>query len=98
MTFQGVFPARGEIPQLVEIIGSALVGTKLKAPLGVMSEVYVLPMESVKDTKVSASFRCAPVLETRAVGYRRCHLRPVRFPRRLHHDLGSPQKSRLLQS
>ncbi|KAG6334276.1 hypothetical protein ID866_4816 [Astraeus odoratus] len=51
MTYQGVFPVRGEIPQLLEIVGSALVGTKLKAPLGVMPEVYVLPMENVKDTK-----------------------------------------------
>jgi len=53
MTFQGIFPVRGDIPQLVEVVGSALVGTKLKAPLGVMSEVYVLPMENVKDTKVT---------------------------------------------
>lgn len=55
MTFQGVFPVRGEIPQLTEVVGSALVGTKLKAPLGVMPEVYVLPMENVKDTKVTIS-------------------------------------------
>ncbi|KAI6118488.1 hypothetical protein EDD16DRAFT_1585150 [Pisolithus croceorrhizus] len=40
MTFQGVFPVRGEIPQLVEIAGSTLVGTRIKAPLG-----------NVKDTK-----------------------------------------------
>lgn len=51
MTFQGVFPVRGDIPQLVEIVGSTLVGTKIKAPLGVIPEVYVLPMENVKDTK-----------------------------------------------
>ncbi|KAI6102854.1 hypothetical protein F5141DRAFT_1133125 [Pisolithus sp. B1] len=51
MAFQGVFPVRGEIPQLVEIAGSILVGTRIKAPLGVMPEVYVLPMENVKDTK-----------------------------------------------
>ncbi|KAL4077451.1 hypothetical protein J3A83DRAFT_4213723 [Scleroderma citrinum] len=51
MAFQGIFPVRGEIPQLLDILGSDLVGTKLKAPLGVMPEVYVLPMENVKDTK-----------------------------------------------
>lgn len=55
MTYQGIFPVRGEIPQLLDIVGSALVGTKVKAPLAVMSEVHVLPMENVKDTKVCIS-------------------------------------------
>lgn len=51
MAFQGLSPSRGEIVQLLEIDGASIVGTKVKAPLGVIPEVYVLPMESVKATK-----------------------------------------------
>ncbi|KIJ61224.1 hypothetical protein HYDPIDRAFT_183337 [Hydnomerulius pinastri MD-312] len=51
LAFQGLSPTRGEVSQLVEIHGKDIVGTKLKAPLGVMPEVYVLPMESVKASK-----------------------------------------------
>ena len=52
MAFQGLSPSRGEVAQLVEIDGASIVGTKVKAPFGVIPEVYVLPMESVKATKV----------------------------------------------
>lgn len=52
MAFQGLSPSRGEVVQLVEIDGASIVGTKVKAPFGVIPEVYVLPMESVKATKV----------------------------------------------
>ncbi|KAG8215233.1 hypothetical protein J3R82DRAFT_8779 [Butyriboletus roseoflavus] len=51
MAFQGLSPSRGEIVQLLEIDGASIVGTKVKAPFGVIPEVYVLPMESVKATK-----------------------------------------------
>ncbi|KAG9311057.1 hypothetical protein JVU11DRAFT_8960 [Chiua virens] len=43
--------SRGEIVQLLEIDGASIVGTKVNAPFGVIPEVYVLPMESVKATK-----------------------------------------------
>lgn len=51
MAFQGLSPSRGEVVQLLEIDGTSIVGTKVKAPFGVVPEVYVLPMESVKATK-----------------------------------------------
>jgi leucyl-tRNA synthetase len=51
MAFQGVTP-RGKITQLLEIDGAKLVGTKVKAPLALHPEVYVLPMENVLAIKV----------------------------------------------
>ncbi|KDQ54541.1 hypothetical protein JAAARDRAFT_38215 [Jaapia argillacea MUCL 33604] len=51
MAFQGVFSERGKVEQLLEIDGSKLVGTKIKAPFGINPEVYVLPMENVLATK-----------------------------------------------
>ncbi|KAF9496052.1 leucyl-tRNA synthetase [Pleurotus eryngii] len=51
MTYQGVFSPRGQIQQLVEIDGSKLVGTKIKAPFAINPEVYVLPMDNVLATK-----------------------------------------------
>ncbi|KIK94180.1 hypothetical protein PAXRUDRAFT_828265 [Paxillus rubicundulus Ve08.2h10] len=51
MAFQGLSPTRGEVIQLLEIDGASIVGTRVKAPLGIIPEVYVLPMESVKATK-----------------------------------------------
>ncbi|KAI0920465.1 hypothetical protein AcV5_010190 [Taiwanofungus camphoratus] len=51
MTFQGITAVRGQVNQLLEIDGSLLVGTKIKAPFAVNTEVYVLPMENVLPTK-----------------------------------------------
>ncbi|CAK5271807.1 unnamed protein product [Mycena citricolor] len=51
MTFQGITKTRGEIDQLQELEGSAIVGTRIKAPFAINPEVYVLPMESVLPTK-----------------------------------------------
>ncbi|KZT24984.1 leucyl-tRNA synthetase [Neolentinus lepideus HHB14362 ss-1] len=51
MTFQGIFDVRGQVNQLLEIDGTKIVGTKIKAPLSVYSEVYVLPMDNVLATK-----------------------------------------------
>jgi hypothetical protein len=52
MTFQGVFDVRGQVNQLAELEGSAIVGAKIKAPFSVYPEVYVLPMDNVLPTKV----------------------------------------------
>ena len=52
MAFQGIITPRGEINQLLEIDGSKIVGTKIKAPFAIHPEVYVLPMENVLATKV----------------------------------------------
>ena len=51
MAFQGITSVRGQVNQLVEVDGSLLVGTLIKAPLSVNPEVYVLPMENVLPTK-----------------------------------------------
>jgi leucyl-tRNA synthetase len=52
MTFQGIFDVRGQVNQLAELEGSAIVGAKIKAPFSVYPEVYVLPMDNVLPTKV----------------------------------------------
>jgi leucyl-tRNA synthetase len=57
MAFQGIITPRGEINQLLEIDGSKLVGTKIKAPFAINPEVYVLPMDNVLATKVRSVFR-----------------------------------------
>ncbi|KAG1852611.1 hypothetical protein C8R48DRAFT_350172 [Suillus tomentosus] len=51
MAFQGLSPERGQTQQLLEIDGAALVGTKIKAPFGLVPEVFVLPMDNVLATK-----------------------------------------------
>ncbi|TCD60815.1 cytosolic leucyl tRNA synthetase, partial [Steccherinum ochraceum] len=51
MAFQGAFKTQGQVNQLLEIEGSKIVGTKIKAPFAVNPEVYVLPMETVLATK-----------------------------------------------
>ena len=52
MTFQGIFDVRGQVNQLAELEGSAIIGAKIKAPFSVYPEVYVLPMDNVLPTKV----------------------------------------------
>jgi leucyl-tRNA synthetase len=52
MTFQGIFDVRGQVNQLAELQGTAIVGAKIKAPFSVYPEVYVLPMDNVLPTKV----------------------------------------------
>lgn len=51
MTFQGIFDVRGQVKQLAELEGTAIVGTKIQAPFSVYPEVYVLPMDNVLPTK-----------------------------------------------
>jgi leucyl-tRNA synthetase len=55
MAFQGIFDVRGQVNQLAELEGSAIVGAKIKAPFSVYPEVYVLPMDNVLPTKVQTS-------------------------------------------
>jgi leucyl-tRNA synthetase len=50
MASQGLSPERSKIEQLMEIGGAAMVGTKIKAPFGLVLEVYVLPMDNVLAT------------------------------------------------
>ncbi|KAJ8585663.1 hypothetical protein M405DRAFT_865221 [Rhizopogon salebrosus TDB-379] len=51
MTFRGLSPERSKIEQLMEMDGAAMVGTKIKAPFGLVPEVYVLPMDNVLATE-----------------------------------------------
>lgn len=51
MAFQGIFSTRGQIQQLMEIDGSAIIGTKIGAPFAVNPEVYVLPMDTILANK-----------------------------------------------
>jgi leucyl-tRNA synthetase len=51
MTFQGVMSTRGELDQLLQLDGSQIVGTKIKAPFAINPEVFVLPMDNVLATK-----------------------------------------------
>ncbi|KZT05237.1 leucine-tRNA ligase [Laetiporus sulphureus 93-53] len=51
MAFQKTTAVPGQVQQLVEIEGSNLVGTKIKAPFSINYEVYVLPMDNVLATK-----------------------------------------------
>ncbi len=55
MAYQSIFPGRGKMTKLVDIVGADLVGTKVVPPFGQLQQVYVLPMEGVSPTKVSVS-------------------------------------------
>jgi len=81
MAFQGLSPERGKTEQLLEIDGAAMVGTKIKAPFGLVPEVYVLPMDNVLATKVGFHSFMAYFTDI-FIGYWCRHLCPLRFPGR----------------
>lgn len=49
---------RGNVEQLVEMEGSKLVGTRIKAPFTLNPDVFVLPMDGVLATKVHLPVMC----------------------------------------
>lgn len=49
--YQTIVSERGKVDCLGKVPGSALIGTRIKAPYGEHGEVYVLPMDSVLPTK-----------------------------------------------
>jgi leucyl-tRNA synthetase len=51
MAFQGIFPEWGSVPKVMEIRGSDLVGSVVQAPLSARDTVYILPMDTIKETK-----------------------------------------------
>jgi leucyl-tRNA synthetase len=53
MSHQNILKETGKRHKVSEVKGDELIGTKLIAPFSLMSEVYVLPMETVLATKVS---------------------------------------------
>ena len=84
MTFQGIFDVRGQVNQLAELEGTAIVGTKIKAPFSVYPEVYVLPMDNVLPTKVRPPTCCLMAVNsglTISPGHGCRHLCPVRLAR-----------------
>ncbi|KAF1836858.1 leucyl-tRNA synthetase [Decorospora gaudefroyi] len=61
MSYQpGIFPQWGEHPQVASFLGKDVVGSRVVAPMSVHKEVYILPMETVKDTKGTAVVTCVP--------------------------------------
>ena len=80
MAFQGTFDLpRGELNKIFDVKGSDLLGTKVRPPLGLAAEVYVLPMEGVLATKVSLwrSLHTRRIHESK--GHRCRHFCPLRF-------------------
>jgi leucyl-tRNA synthetase len=55
LAHQGFTKTQGQVTKLLDVTGSDLVGTAVKAPLSKYDKVYVLPMESVLATKVCIS-------------------------------------------
>jgi leucyl-tRNA synthetase len=52
MAFQGTFDRpKGVYNKVADVVGSELLGTKVRPPFGLAKEVYVLPMEGVLATK-----------------------------------------------
>lgn len=51
MAYQGISTPHGKVDQLLEVQGSQLIGSKIKAPLAIHPEVYVLPMDTVLAAK-----------------------------------------------
>ncbi|KAM7205367.1 leucyl-tRNA synthetase, class Ia, archaeal/eukaryotic cytosolic [Rhypophila sp. PSN 637] len=51
MAFQGIFPEWGIVPKVMDIKGSDLIGSVVRAPFSVHTDVYVIPMDTIKETK-----------------------------------------------
>jgi leucyl-tRNA synthetase len=51
MAFQGIFPKWGDFPKVVSISGEDVVGTLVDAPLSFLKQVYIVPMDTIKETK-----------------------------------------------
>ncbi|KAK4219080.1 leucyl-tRNA synthetase, class Ia, archaeal/eukaryotic cytosolic [Rhypophila decipiens] len=51
MAFQGIFPEWGIVPKVMDIKGSDLIGSMVRALLSVHTDIYVIPMDTIKETK-----------------------------------------------
>ncbi|ODV88620.1 hypothetical protein CANCADRAFT_125746 [Tortispora caseinolytica NRRL Y-17796] len=60
MSYQDIFPEIGNYTSHASIPGSALIGAKIHAPFSVYKEVYVLPMETIKEGKGTGVVTCVP--------------------------------------
>lgn len=80
MAFQDVLLEKGKWSKIADIKGSSLVGCRIKAPLSVYGEVYVLPMEGVLATKVgSIFFQYTFKIDSCRTGYRCRNFCSIRF-------------------
>ena len=51
MAFQGLFPKWGTYTKFMELKGSQIIGTLVHAPLSRCGNVYVVPMDTIKEAK-----------------------------------------------
>lgn len=51
MAFQGIFSKWGEFPKVAELKGEDVIGSIVNAPLSKQGEVYVVPMDTIKESK-----------------------------------------------
>ncbi|KAF2432050.1 leucyl-tRNA synthetase [Tothia fuscella] len=51
MAFQGIFPKWGEFSKVASIKGSDVIGTLINAPLSQLGEIYIVPMDTIKEGK-----------------------------------------------
>ncbi|GAA6028905.1 hypothetical protein JCM8097_001498 [Rhodosporidiobolus ruineniae] len=60
MAYQGLLRTEDKVECLGEVTGAELLGTKVHPQLSGHKEVYVVPMETIKDTKGTAIVICMP--------------------------------------
>jgi leucyl-tRNA synthetase len=58
MAYQGFLRTEDKVEKLGEITGAELLGTKVHPALSSNKEVYVVPMDTIKDTKGTAIVNC----------------------------------------
>lgn len=51
MAYQGIFPEWGVYPKVAELEGSKVIGTLVSAPLSRQGDIYVVPMDTIKEGK-----------------------------------------------
>lgn len=51
MAFQGVFPKWGTFPKVLELKGSDVIGSVVSAPKSRQGDIYVVPMDTIKESK-----------------------------------------------
>lgn len=60
MSFQNLTPKRGDYKSVAEIPGATLVGASITAPLAMLDNLKVLPMETVLASKGTGVVTCVP--------------------------------------
>ncbi|RKP32709.1 leucyl-tRNA synthetase [Metschnikowia bicuspidata] len=60
MSFQKLTPARGDYAFALEISGAAIVGSHIRAPLALLSNLRVIPMDTILANKGTGVVTCVP--------------------------------------